>query len=332
MLATRLIPLALALVAAGCGGGGGATPGAPTAPAAAIPAGALSPTPGPMPDVAGVAVDDTTGGPIAGAIVYVSGATVIAGATPPAAAATSWPSATTAADGSFVVKNVPASAWTASFAYVGAGYPVYDDAQWIEIFPADGHAAFHALRSIGVSGTTALGEVAIALPSAADRAWLSRINSDRATLGVPAVAEPLTFDSITLQTARYWAAQMETGNFFAHACPPAPTSCIAFWLYETLRGSVPSAQNISAAGANGSWQAAEAAFMSESANCPGADWQTCPYTETTGHYINIMQASNWAGVGSAQTAAAPIEQYYAENFSTPSGISNVDGKYARHVP
>jgi hypothetical protein len=316
------MPLALAAVFASCGGGGGsggfsgggAAPAPPAASAAlGLPA---------APDVAGFAVDDTTGRPIAGALVYVSGATAIAGATPPAAPAVPWPSGLTASDGSFDVKNVPPSTWTVNFGYVGAGYPTYEDAQWIEIFSPDGHAAFHALRSIATAGTTNLGNIAIALPSATDLAWLDQINSDRATVGVPRVENPLTFDSITLQTARYWAGQMEAGDFFAHTCPAAVAGCIEFWLFETQRGSVPSAQNISQQGPGGSWQAAESAFMAETANCPGADWQTCSYGETTGHYINIMAAAGWAGVGAAQTLVAPSAEYYAENFSTPAGISN----------
>lgn len=325
MLTMRLAPLACALVLASCGGGGtsggGTAPSAPTA----------GPTTGPtaVPGVSGTAVDEVSGRPIAGAIVYVSGQAVIAGATPPPAPATAWPSATTAADGSFDVTNVPASDWTVNFSYVGAGYPIYGNAQWVEIFSPDGHAAFHALRSIAPAGTTNLGSIAIALPSAGDRAWLEQINSDRTALGVPHVTTPLTFDSVTLQTARYWAGQMASGDFLAHTCPAVPASCVEFWLYETQRGSPPSAQNISEQGSSGSWQAVEAAFMAETANCSGTNWQTCAYSEATGHYINIMQATNWAGVGMTQTGTAPAAQYYAENFSTPSGISS-SASISRH--
>ncbi len=322
MVATRLVPLVLAAALAACGGGGGAGSVPPASGAGTLPD-VGRPTPTPPADVAGAAVDDTSGQPIAGAAVYVSGQTVIAGATPPAVPSAAWPSATTAADGTFDVKNVPPSTWTASFAYLGAGYPVYTGAQWVDIFPRDGHAAYHAIVSVAAAGTTALGTIAIALPGAGDLAWLNQINSDRAGLGVPAATSPLVFDSVTLQTARYWAAQMESGDFFAHDCPASASTCTAFWLYETQRGSVPSAQNISRQGAGGSWQAAEAAFMSESANCPGGNWQTCPSTESTGHYINIMQASNWAGVGTAQTVSAPVVQYYAENFSAPGSISTI---------
>jgi hypothetical protein len=319
MLAIRLGPLACALVLASCGGGGANGGGTtPSAPAAGPTTGSTA-----VPGITGTAVDESTGRPIAGAIIYISGQTVIAGATPPPATASPWPSAITAADGSFDVKNVPASAWTVSFSYVGAGYPVYGNAQWVEIFSPDGHAAFHALRAIAPAGTTNLGSIAIALPSAGDNAWLEQINSDRATQGIPHVATPLTFDSVTLQTARYWTGQMASGDFFAHTCPAVPAGCQEFWLYETQRGSIPSAQNISEQGASGSWQAAEAAFMAETANCAGGNWQTCTFSETTGHYINVMQAANWAGVGMTQTVMAPAVQYYAENFSTPSGISTI---------
>lgn len=327
MLAMRLVPLALTAVLAACSGGGAGGNGGGTAPSA--PMAGATPSPAAVPAITGTVLDDTTGRPIAGALVYVSGSAVIGGATPPATAA-KLPSATTAADGSFSVSNVPASDWTVSFAYVGTGYPVYANAQWLAIFSPDGHAAFHALRSIALTGTTDLGNIPIALPSTADLAWLAQINADRATLGIPHVTAPLALDSITLQTARYWAGQMASGNFFAHTCPAAPPTCVEFWLYETQRGSLPSAQNISEQGASGSWQTAEAAFMAETANCPGGDWQTCTYGETTGHYVNIMEAANWAGVGMAQTVPTPAIQYYAENFSTPSGLSSIESTSRRH--
>jgi hypothetical protein len=277
-----------------------------------------------MPDVTGTVVDDTTGEPIPGAAVYLTEATVIAGATPPPSSAAPWPSATTGADGSFDVMNVAPSTWTASFAYAGTGYPVYATAQWFEVFSTDGHAAYHAIHSIAPNGTTNLGSIQIAKPSAGDIAWLNRINNDRATAGVPPVNASLILDSVTLQTARYWAQQMASNNFFAHTCPPAPTTCVAFWLFEMQHGSIPSAQNIDEQPANGTWQNAEAAFMAETANCPGANWQTCPFTETTGHYINIMAASNWAGV--ASTA-----QLYVENFATPTTFSSIEGTRPRQV-
>jgi hypothetical protein len=294
----------LAGLLAACGGGGGGVSVAP--PAGVTPQPLATPTATPAaPDVAGAVVDDTNGKPIAGAAVSVGGAT-----------------ATTGADGTFDVKNVPPSSSTVSFAYVGAGYPVYPNAQWVDVVPADGHAAYHAIHSIAVTGTTNLGTLAIALPSPSDIAWLKQINGDRATRGVPAVNAALTFESVTLQTARYWAGQMESGGFFAHTCPTGAPSCSPFWLYETEHGGMPSSQNIDMQVANGTWQTAEAAFIAEIGNCPGGDWQTCPFSESTGHYINIMQAANWAAVASTGP-------YFVENFSAPAAANAL---YSGHVP
>ncbi len=228
----------------------------------------------------------------------------------------------TANDGSFDVTNVAPSTATVDFTYLGAGYPAYPDAQWVDIVPTDGHAAYHAIRSIATTGTTNLGSIAIALPSATDIAWLARINDDRATLGVPPVNAPLIFESITLQTARYWGGANANRRFFLTRLPVR-----AFGVHRLLalchaaRRYAVVAKHRSAAGRR-TWQAAQSAFMAETANCPGANWQTCTYSEATGHYINIMQAANWAGVG----AAGPD---YVENFSTPASVNAL---YFRYVP
>lgn len=319
----------LCLALASCGGGGGGSSSLPAA-SGSLPTPTPAPTPtptaapAPMADVRGVAVDDANGQPIAGARVIVSENTVIAGPTPPPAASPSWPSATTAPDGSFDVKNVPPSAWTLDFAYVGAGYPRYANAQWVQIFPVDGHAAYHGIWSVAPNGTTDLGSVAIAQPNAQETAWLARVNADRATVGLPAVATPLSFDSVTLQTARYWAQQSASLGFYAHQCP-AGTACVPFWLWETQHHSMPSSQNLDyGAVATWTWQNAEGAFMAEIANCPnGGNWQMCPYAENTGHYIDIMSASYWAGVAIAvgkdpTSQSGSTTPYYVQNFSSPS--------------
>jgi len=84
----------------------------------------------------------------------------------------------------------------------------------------------------------------------------------------------------------------------------------------------PSSQNIDQQPANATWQNAEAAFMGETANCPGANWQTCPFSESTGHYINIMSATNWAGVASNS-------DNYVENFATPISVIQSAAPQAR---
>jgi hypothetical protein len=209
--------------------------------------------------VRGAAVDDVTGRPIAGARVVISATTIIVGATAPPAKSLHWPTATTGPDGAFEVDNVPPSTWTMDFKYLATDYPKYPNAQWVEIFPIDGHAAYHGIWSIATSGTTSLNDVAVARPNVADIAWLAGVNADRAKVGVPAVARPLAFDSVTLEAARYWAKQMAEAGFFAHGCPAGDPTCKSLWLWQTQHHSMPSSQNI--AGGYPSQRGAEAAFM-----------------------------------------------------------------------
>lgn len=327
-----LVLFALAFVAAslsGCGGGGSAGGGTGTIPVVnptATPTPTPTPAPTVAPDVRGIAVDDTWGQPIAGATVIVSQNTAIVGATPPPPSASPWPMATTAPDGSFDVKNVPPSTWDMNFDFIAAGYPDYPNAQWVEIFSHDGHVAYHGIYTISTSGTTSLGKIAIALPTTTDNAWLAGINHDRAYVGTPAVTTPLAFDSVTLETARYWAEEEASVGFFAHQCPSSATSCVGFWLWATEHHSLPDSQNIAFFFSD--WTVAEAQFMAEQANCPGGNWQTCTSAENTGHYIDIMSASNWAGVGEA-TGKDPTTQtgsstpYYVENFASPNGFGAI---------
>lgn len=278
-------------------------------------------------DVAGRVVDDTTGQPIVGARVVISQSAVIAGATPPPASATPWPTATTAADGSFGIRNVKQTTFDANFGYVGAGYPDYPNAQWVQIFSSDGHTAYHALWSVNAGGTTNLGSIGVAMPTANDTAWLASINHDRATIGTPVETNPLTLDSVTMETARYWAGQMASYGFYAHQCATGDTACQAFWLFETQNHSLPSSQNIDYGGAETTYQNAESAFMAEVASCPGGAWMTCTYAENTGHFINIMSATYWAGLGTA-TGKDPTSRtgttsvYFVQDFTTPTNFSN----------
>lgn len=278
-------------------------------------ASAASPPPAMPPGARGVIVDDVTGRPIAGATVIISGTTLVAGATPPADI--SWPSATSAADGSFEVDDVVPTSWTVDFSPAGARYPIYDRVQWIEIFSPDGHAAYHGIWSLNSQGTTDLGRIAIAKPGAADEAWLAQINSDRAKVGIPAATAALSFDSLTLESARYWVKQMASYPFFSHQCPSRDTSCEALSLWQAQHHAWTSSQNI--AWHSFTWATAEQRFMSEMHKCRDGNWTTCPFSEATGHYINIMSATCWAGVGSA-VGRGDRARYYVENFTSPQQL------------
>ena len=228
-----------------------------------------------------------------------------------------WPSARTAADGSFDIADVAPTSWTVDFSSGGPEYPIYGHVQWIEIFSPDGHAAYHGIWSLNVDGATNLGKIAIAKPGPADEAWLAQINADRAKTGVPAMTVPLSFDSLTLESARYWVKQMAAYPFFGHQCPSRDTSCQALSLWQARHHAWTSSQNI--AWHSPTWASAEQKFMSERYNCPHGNWETCPYSELTGHYINIMSATYWAGVAAALGAGAQ-DRYYVENFTSPQQL------------
>lgn len=60
----------------------------------------------------------------------------------------------------------------------------------------------------------------------------------------------------------------------------------------------------------------------------GGDWQTCRSAENTGHYINIMSATYWAGVATAvgkdpRTQSGSSTQYYVENFAEPNAAASM---------
>jgi len=322
---------AVAFTACGSGGGGSSSSSAtsitpPVVTSSPVP----TPTPTPMPDAKGIAVDDTTGQPIAGATIVISQQTVIAGATAPPSGSKPWPSATSAPDGSFDVQNVPRSLQTFDFSFVGARFPMYPNYQWIQIFSPDGHASYHGIWTINPSGTTDLGKIGIAMPTADETAWLTKLNLDRSTVGTPAVTVPLILDSVTLQTARYWAQEMAAEGFYAHQCPAASTTCTAFWLYGTQHHSLPDSQNIDYGTLPTMWPTAESQFMVEQANCVNGNWLTCTYAENTGHYINIMSATRWVGFGIA-AGKNPSNQlgtntaFFVQNFAAPYQGTSIQG-------
>lgn len=299
--------MALAAVLSACGGGGGSSGGGSLPPAGgsggsggtstATPSASPTATPTPVasPQAQGRLVDDSTGAAIAGATVVIS-TTQYNGATPPPGPV---PESTTAPNGTFTVSGIPPSTNTIDWSYYGAGYPTYQNAEYVDVFGTDGHAAYHGVFSVAPTGTTQIGTIQIAMPSATDNAWLAGINNDRANIGVPAVTTPLIFDSIMLEAARRWAGYMATNGWYAHACPTSGSyaPCEGTWLWETLNHGIPTAENIGYA--DPSWSDFESQVMAEKANCPNGNWQTCTYSESTGHYINEMSATMWAGVGSA---------------------------------
>lgn len=321
---------------AACSGGGTSGNASPALPQseAASPAATVSPSSGNLQStIAGTVVDlpyDGTsanpgysvvppngtapraGSPIAGARVYV-GLQIVAGSTPPPAVPAGFVSAVTDANGAFRITNGPTGAVAISI-FAGAPHT----------------AALHADLTLA-GGTNAVGPYYLSVPSAAETAWLAQTNVDRAAYGAP----PLGLDEAALEAARYWAAFMQRNGYFAHCIPAsaceagdttAPPASYGpqdvdpdhrFW-YEHGFSGAQEGENIAAGFPN--WESVDAAFMAERSACPNGQAVNCPFTEATGHFLNIIDASySWAGFGIA--APAGSRAYYDEEFTLVASTS-----------
>jgi hypothetical protein len=276
--------------------------------------------------LSGRVVDGVSGKGIAGATVVVS-PEAFPGATPPPQAL-DVPRATTNATGYFRVRDLQRGAlrkW--SWKYVSASLPVIQHPQWVEVWANDGgaHAVYHGFQTVRYRAANDVGTVTLLDPTADELAWAKRVGYDRAHVGVPTVTVPLHFDNVSLAAGRRWAAYMAANKWFAHQCPPPNTGyapCVETWAWEIANHGLPSAEDVAAGFAD--WRKAESSFMAERANCPHADWKTCPYAETTGHYINIMAATAWLGLGEASTSSG--YPFWDMEFTGPAGVMSSNGR------
>jgi hypothetical protein len=175
---------ALAALLAACGGGGGGSdPGiVPTSQTA-------SPTPTPQ-TVSGTLVDYSSSAPLAGFTVTVGTAPSVssclaaqtASSQPCGVPASPLPTVTTAADGTFSV-TVPSA----------GNY-------MLQIAKDTAHATLH--RIVGVNGATAIGSVKITALSSDEQAWLTDVNSQRATVSVPTSFANLVVDEYAEEQTR----------------------------------------------------------------------------------------------------------------------------------
>jgi uncharacterized protein YkwD len=342
---TSLPALAFATaVLAACGGGGIYVPANRDTPSVA---GSSSPSPGDLQaSIVGVVVDlpyDGTnanpgysvvppnglppraGSPIANALVYV-GPQIVAGSTPPPAGTPGFARAVTDAHGTFRLSNAPAGDVT------------------ISIFATPPHvAAIHADLALA-GGANAVGPYYLTVPSASENAWLVQENADRAAFGIA----PVGLDEATLEAGRYWAAFMQRNAYFAHCIPasfctagdttPPPAAYgsqdvdpSARFRYEHGFSGASLAENIAAGFP--SWQTVDRAFMAERSACPGGAVATCPFGETTGHFLNIVDADySWSGFGVAQPSSG--SPYYAQEFAAVESLAPLAGTLgsARSVP
>lgn len=306
------------------GGGGGATvtpAGTATPGATATPTASPTPTPTPTatPTVApatiiGKIVDAGSGNPIAGITVAVEAATAgnlagMAGSSAPVGALT----ATTAADGTFTITNTIASPNQTNFyfdAYGGAGYSnnsIHDQFYPGATFGGGGGTGLNA------NGVSNIGTLKITNPTGEEVNTLARMNTFRASPGGTAFgnAATLVFDENLMEQGAYWALQVHNAGSpnGGHTCVAigSPAGCVDPNTYlQSLPGtpiSDQSAQNVGETFAN--WAAVETAVENEGASC-GTPYKvsTCnPGDPPTGqgHYVNLLNATKWAGLGEVET-------------------------------
>jgi hypothetical protein len=174
------------------------------------------------------------------------------------------------------------------------------------VFAAD-HVELGTLRLIAVTGD--------------ERAALAELNHFRgAPGGVGHYGAPtrLVFDENLMESARFWALQEGHAGRIGHTCGELgnPPKCVEFdAFFHALPGAPQDwspAQNAAFTAAS-SWANPNMLFEIEGRRCaPAYDWHRCGYNEEVGHFVNIMSAEHWVGLGAKGQHDAGV--YYAMNL------------------
>lgn len=175
------------------------------------------------------------------------------------------------------------------------------------------YATLH--RSVNVNvGPNAIGAVKIAALSIDEQKWLVDANNQRATVSVPTSYGNMLVDEYAEEQARQWAADVASGKTAFGDAGYSPYQSA----YGSSPGSMYSAAGVLALGAAaGAYISADQSWMSEKANCPNGNWQTCTFAHNTGHYINLSNTNTvWVGLGESASSFAypPYGNEYAYNL------------------
>jgi hypothetical protein len=308
----------LATLLAACGGGsGGSNPGVvPTSPTS---------TPAPaVQTLSGTVVDFAAGTPLAGFTVTVGTAPSVssclaaqtASSQPCGVPASTLPTVTTAADGTFSV-TVPSA----------GNY-------MLQIAKDTAHATLH--RIVGVIGATAIGSVKITALSSDEQAWLTDVNAQRATVSVPTSFANLVVDEYAEEQARADAASLLT-SAYNDPTTGIPNGDNAARAYGALYAAMPGAMygtagvtSLNTLGQLGAFVGADNAWMSEKATCSGGNWQTCTFAANTGHYINVSNTQDvWIGMG--ETAGVDSHGYSYYVMLIPQSTATAGPASARRL-
>ncbi len=282
----------------------GASPSASPSPS---PSPSASPSPSPSPiAVTGTVTEFTSGMPL-------SGFTVTIGATPNPTTCLANQTNTSQPCG------VPASILaTTSTSSTGAfSIPVPAAGSYLLTIALNStYATLHQFVTVGSTGL-AMGSVHVAALSSDEQNWLIDLNNQRATVSFPTSFSNLVIDEFAEEQARAEAAAIASG-----AQPQSDATGDLFDGYEFVEaGQLDSDQPYSSDGAiapgpPGNYMEADTGFMSEKTNCPSGNWQTCPFAENTGHYINLSNTRNvWVGLGESSVASGQYA-FFSAIFAT----------------
>ncbi|MBV8148384.1 MAG: hypothetical protein JO092_04770 [Candidatus Eremiobacteraeota bacterium] len=165
------------------------------------------------------------------------------------------------------------------------------------------HVTFHGTYA---AGSQTLGTVRLIEPSSDERAALAELNRFRGApggVGRYGAATRLVFDEDLMESARFWAGQEVRAGRIGHTCGALgdPPNCIEFnAFFHGLPGAPQDwspAQN-AAFDAVYSWADPNSTFEIEGRLCaPAYNWHGCGYNDEVGHFVNIMSANRWVGLG-----------------------------------
>jgi hypothetical protein len=165
------------------------------------------------------------------------------------------------------------------------------------------HVTFHGAYA---TGNQTLGTVRLIEPTNDERAALEELNRFRGApggVGRYGAATRLVFDENLMESARFWAEQEVRAGRIGHTCRALgnPPNCIEFdAFFHALPGAPQDwspAQN-AAFDAVYSWSDPNSTFEIEGRLCaPAYNWRGCGYNDEVGHFVNIMSANRWVGLG-----------------------------------
>jgi hypothetical protein len=213
------------------------------------------------------------------------------------------------------VASTTASSTTNASGYFSLNLPA--GTYMLVVGPTNGsYATLHRTVTITLGTPNALGTVKLTALDALHQAWLADFNNQRATVSMPTSFANLQVDEYAQEQANQWASDVANGVTTYGDAGYVP--------YQAAYGNAPGAMY----GATGVLAETGSAFtngfetttvddwwMSEKTNgCASysGNWQTCPFAETTGHYINISNTQNvWVGL-SESAMSNPIDGYSAD--------------------